>query len=221
MPLDSLSVSQTAAMFEFVADQIEQQATVLNEADRVIGDGDHGEAMARGLRAARERLQTDEFDSIGAVLKLVGMRMMATMGGASGAIFGTWFRSGGKPLEGVTEFNGDALAMMLEEGAAGVQARGKAQLGDKTMLDALIPAARAARDAAHESLPVAFRAAANTAREGVEKTRSLVARLGRARSLGERSIGQPDPGALSTAMILGAMAEYVEQEASISRQNGM
>lgn len=206
-----LSLQQTIDMFVYVANRMEQAAAQLNEADQAVGDGDHGEAMARGWHAAGQALHSSEFNSVGDVLSTVGTRMMASMGGASGAIFGTWFKSGGKSLTEAQTFSSETLATMLEDGLEGVQARGHAKPGDKTMVDALGSAAAAAglqrTKPIGQSLPVV----AAAAQHGVDATKTMVAHLGRARTLGERSIGHPDPGALSTHLILLYMAEYLNQ----------
>jgi len=207
--IEHLFLQQTIDMFIYVADRIAEDAPRLNEADQSIGDGDHGEAMARGWQAARAALNSGTFSSIGEVLSTLGMRMMASMGGASGAIFGTWFRGGGKSLMESDTFSAEALARLLEDGLKAVKDRGKANPGDKTMVDALEPAAAAAGAARTDPLAEALSAAAAAAQAGAEATKEIVARVGRARTLGERSLGHPDPGAVSTYLILQHMADYV------------
>ncbi len=207
--IERLSLQQTIDMFVYVANHMEAVAARLNEADQAIGDGDHGEAMARGWRSAREALDSGEFNSIGDVVSAVGMRMMAAMGGASGAIFGTWFKAGGKSLAEDETFSSEALIILLDHGLEAVQARGHANPGDKTMVDALQPAATAAALAGTRPISEVLPVVAASAQQGADSTRKLVARMGRARTLGERSLGHPDPGALSTHLILQHMADYV------------
>jgi dihydroxyacetone kinase-like protein len=207
--IDQLSLQQTVDMFVYVADRMEEAAPRLNEADQVIGDGDHGEAMARGWRAAQEAVTNGEFNNVGDVLSTVGMRMMAAMGGASGAIFGTWFRGGSKSLTEADTFSAETLAILLNDGLEAVKARGHANPGDKTMVDALQPAATAAGLARTKPISEALPSVASAAQRGVDATKEIVARLGRARTLGERSLGHPDPGALSTYLILQHMADYI------------
>ena len=207
--IEQLSVQQTIDMLIYVANQMEEAADQLNEADQLIGDGDHGEAMARGWRAARDGLSGGEFDNVGDVLSTVGTRMMATMGGASGAIFGTWFRGGSRSLKETAIFSPETLESLLSDGLEAVKARGNANLGDKTMVDALQPAATAARLARSKPISEALPTVAEAAQQGVEATKEIVAHVGRARTLGERSLGHPDPGALSTYLILQCMADYV------------
>jgi dihydroxyacetone kinase-like protein len=162
--------------------------------------------MARGFAAVRQELEEGGGATAAELLDSAGRTLLSSVGGASGILFGTFFRGG---AAGVGEaFDVDALRRFLADGLAAVERRGKAAPGDKTMLDALAPAAQAARDA-DDDLGTALQAASEAARRGAEATKDMVARQGKARSLGERSLGHPDPGALSVALILGAMAEYV------------
>ncbi len=216
MALDELTAEQTVAMFLHVADGILRSAETLNDADRAVGDGDHGEGMARGFSAAREKLTAETFTSVDMALRAVGMAMMSTMGGASGAVFGTLFRAGGQALAGETALTSQGLAQMLAAGLEAVQKRGGAQVGDKTMIDALEPAARQAQQVAGEPLSAAALAVAEAARLGMENSRGLIAAQGRARTLGERALGHPDPGAMSMHLILHFMAEYIARLAGQS-----
>jgi dihydroxyacetone kinase-like protein len=202
-----LSPGETAEMFRHVAGVIEANVDRLTEADQAIGDGDHGVGMARGFAAARQKLAQPP-DTIQGVLRAVGMALLSATGGAAGAIFGTWFRSGAQRMEGVSAFDAAALALFLGDGLKAVQERGHAAPGDKTMVDALAPAAVRARTLESQSLDVALAGTAQAAREGVEATRDMLAATGKARPLGDRVLGHVDPGALSTFLILQAMAEY-------------
>jgi dihydroxyacetone kinase-like protein len=134
-----------------------------------------------------------------------------TIGGASGAIFGTWFRSGAKNLTGKNILDSACFALFLKDGLAGIQERGKAKVGDKTIVDALAPAAAVAEKNNHEALEKCLTEVALAADQGMESTKGLIAMLGRAKSLGERSLGYPDPGALSSSIILKNMASFVSQ----------
>ncbi len=137
--------------------------------------------------------------------------MLNSMGGASGAIFGTLFRRGGAAVRGRAAFDAEALAVFLEGGLAGVRERGQAAVGDKTLVDALQPAAEAARAAASGSLEDALTAAAAAAGDGLERTRAMRATLGRARTLGDRAVGHVDPGALSLTLMLRAWVRLVRE----------
>ena len=180
----------------------------LSEADRAIGDGDHGIGMRRGFEAALVALDARPEASLPDAARAMGMAVMSATGGASGAVFGTLFQAGARGLEGrAGPLDGAGLAAFLEAALAGVMKRGGASEGQKTMLDALAPAARAARASAAEGLAAALEAAARAAAAGVEVSRDMVATTGKARALGERSLGYPDPGAISVSVLLAAMRD--------------
>lgn len=182
----------------------------LIELDRAIGDGDHGENMDRGFTAVTAKLATLRPDTVGDVLKTVATTLMSTVGGAAGPLYGTAFLRAAKAVDG--ELDAAGVASMLEAGLEGIKARGKAEPGEKTMVDAWEPAAEAARMAAEEgSGPAdALRAAAQAAAAGSDATIPMVARKGRASYLGERSAGHRDPGAESSSLLLTAAAEAAE-----------
>jgi phosphoenolpyruvate---glycerone phosphotransferase subunit DhaL len=191
---------------------IGEHATELTKLDAAIGDGDHGTNMARGFRAVLERLDgLPEGADMGAVFKAVSMALIGKVGGASGPLYGSFYLALGRTLGDATEVEDAALAAALRAGYDSVVARGKAQLEDKTMLDALHPAL-AALDAAladGKDLGAALDAAEAAARDGVAATIPMVARKGRASYLGERSRGHQDPGATSSQLILGVLADVV------------
>ncbi len=212
MPRDSIDPRVLVAVLEGVCDAMGETIADLTHADQAVGDGDHGLAIQRGVRAAKASLEeTPEGDDIGAVLATFGLAMLNSMGGASGAIFGTLFRRGGSAVRGRTAFDAEALALFLEGGLAGVQERGHAAVGDKTLVDALQPAAEAARAAAAGSLDSGLQAAAAAAEVGLERTRGMLATLGRARTLGDRALGHVDPGAMSFTLLLRAWARLVSE----------
>ncbi|HVD16524.1 MAG TPA: dihydroxyacetone kinase subunit DhaL [Actinomycetota bacterium] len=191
---------------------IGEHATELTKLDAAIGDGDHGTNMARGFRAVLERLDgLPEGANLGAVFKAVSMALIGKVGGASGPLYGSFYLAIGRELGDATEVEDGAFAAALRAGYDSVVARGKAQLEDKTMLDALHPAL-AALDAAladGKDLGAALDAAEAAAREGVAATIPLIARKGRASYLGERSRDHQDPGATSSHLILGVLADVV------------
>ncbi|MCC6304796.1 MAG: dihydroxyacetone kinase subunit L [Rhodobacteraceae bacterium] len=199
----------TRALLQAAAAAILSGVDRLTEADMATGDGDHGIGMRRGFEAAVAALSGLEAPSPALALKAVGTAVMASTGGAAGAVFGTWFRAGARPLEGQGTLDGAGLATFLETGLEAVCRRGGAAEGQKTMIDALAPAARAARAAAGAGLGPALAAAAAAAGAGAEATRAMLATTGKARSLGERSRGHIDPGALSVTLILGAMRDHL------------
>ena len=173
--------------------------------DTAIGDGDHGTNMNRGMTKAMEKLAAAEQADPGAVLKTVAMALVSSVGGAAGPLYGTLFLQMGGSLAGESEVDLPAYAAAWRKGLEGVQARGKAQAGDKTMVDALIPAVEALESASE--LEGGLRAAAQAAEEGMKATTPLVARKGRASYLGERSKDHQDPGATSTYYLFKSAAE--------------
>jgi len=164
--------------------------------------------MARGFEAVLEMLENDQSQDLKELFQKVGMALITSMGGASGIIFGTWFTGGGKGLAGRIVFDSEALKLFLENGLKAVQERGKAKTGDKTMVDALSPACSASAAYEKQSLAEVFEKTAQAAAQGVENTKSMVAAVGKAKALGQRSVGFADPGALSTSLILGYMSQY-------------
>jgi dihydroxyacetone kinase-like protein len=180
---------------------------VLSEADRAIGDGDHGVGMRRGFEAALEALTSQNPQTPEQVMKAVGTAVMAKTGGAAGAVFGTLFRSGAKALDGKEHLDTAGFAAFLEAALDGVVKRGGVVQGQKTMVDALAPAAAAAKAAASGSLAQSLEATATAAQQGVESTKAMVATTGKARALGERSLGFVDPGAVSISLIFNAMRD--------------
>ena len=209
----------TAAMicnwFEKSAEVIANNRAHLTELDAPIGDSDHGNNMDRGYKAILEKLPRGEDGGgdIGAIFKLVAMTLISKVGGASGPLYGTLFLEGGKPLSGKSELTAEELARFFDDAIAGVIKRGKAEVGMKTMLDALVPSGEAFKAALSKGNDItsALAAAANGAREGMEATIPMLAQRGRASYLGERSIGHQDPGATSWYLILQALADTVAE----------
>lgn len=209
MPKTSLTKEDVKAMLLLACERIIAAEPRLSEADRNLGDGDHGLGMQRGMTAAREKLNAGEPESIEKAFSTVGMAMMSSMGGASGAIFGTFFRNGGKALAGQEAFDAASLAAFLQAGVDGVKSRGGAAVGDKTVVDAMEPAAARAAEVASSPLPDAIAAVATAAEGGLEASKALVAKFGRAKTLGEGAIGFPDAGAMSVTVIINAMKEHI------------
>ena len=201
----SLDAAWAQRWIELAAADIAEQRDYLVDLDRAIGDGDHGENMDRGFKAAVEALGQAQPASVAEVLKTVAKTLMSTVGGAAGPLYGTAFLRASKAA-GDGELDGAGVAAVIAGALDGIQARGKATTGEKTMVDAWTPALEAARAAAEAgSDPVAVLEAAATAAEaGAAATEPLRATKGRASYLGERSIGHLDPGAVSTSLILRA-----------------
>jgi phosphoenolpyruvate---glycerone phosphotransferase subunit DhaL len=189
------------------AEVLRENRTMLSDLDSPIGDADHGINMDRGFTTVMERLPGVAGADVGTVLKTVGMTLVSTVGGASGPLYGTAFLRAGMALAGKQELETEDAGAALTAAVEGVMARGKAQRGEKTMLDALGPALDAfqARAVAGAPLEEALRAAVDAAEEGMRATIPLLATKGRASYLGERSVGHQDPGATSSALLLRAM----------------
>ena len=203
----SLDAAWALRWIELAAADVAEQRDYLVDLDRAIGDGDHGENMDRGFKAAVEALGQAQPGSVAEVLKTVAKTLMSTVGGAAGPLYGTAFLRASKAA-GDGDLDGAGVAALIAGALDGIQARGKATTGEKTMVDAWTPALEAARAAAEAgSDPVAVLEAAATAAEaGAAATEPLRATKGRASYLGERSIGHLDPGAVSTSLILRAAA---------------
>ena len=191
------------------AAEISENRAYLTRLDGDIGDGDHGTNMDRGMKKALERLETTDGDDIGASLKAVGMALVSSVGGAAGPLYGTLFMQMGQAAAGKAELDLAGFTEALDAGVQGVIKRGKAERGDKTMLDALGPALDALKEEGGDDVAGALERAADAAREGMEATIPLVARKGRASYLGERSAGHQDPGATSSHLLLKTVAEAV------------
>ncbi|WP_427887877.1 dihydroxyacetone kinase subunit DhaL [Kribbella sp. GL6] len=202
-----MSVENFVNWMRDVAQVLHENAAYLTELDSAIGDADHGANMDRGFQAVVEVLDGASFGSADELLKKAGMTLVSKVGGASGPLYGTFFLRFGTALAGV-DLTPEAIGKALHAGVEGVLARGKAELGDKTMYDAWAPALTAYDDAVAggADLGAALNAAAEAAAKGRDGTIPLVARKGRASYLGERSAGHQDPGATSTTLILESAA---------------
>lgn len=187
------------------AGEMSEHRQELVRLDTAIGDGDHGTNMNRGMQKALEKLQASEQADPGAVLKTVAMALISSVGGAAGPLYGTLFLQMGTAMAGQAEVDLPGFAAAWRKGLEGVQSRGKAQPGDKTMVDALLPAIEAMEQAS--DLDGALAAAVQGAEQGMNATTPLVARRGRASYLGERSAGHQDPGATSTYYLFKSAAE--------------
>jgi phosphoenolpyruvate---glycerone phosphotransferase subunit DhaL len=188
------------------AQALNEQREYLTDLDAAIGDADHGINMDRGFKAVMEKLPTVAGADIGTILKTVGTTLVSTVGGASGPLYGTAFLRAGTALAGKQELQPADVAAGLSAALEGIMARGRAQRGEKTMVDALAPAVDAFKAAVDAGQPLqdALRAAADASEQGMLATIPLVATKGRASYLGERSAGHQDPGATSVTLLLHA-----------------
>ena len=209
------ATDRTLGIVREMAAAMEEHRQYLTKLDSEIGDGDHGNNMRRGFAAALERLEGEDPASPADVLKVVSMALIGKVGGAAGPLYGTAFLRASTALSGDAgdEVSPQDAAGALEAALGGIQQRGKAEVGDKTILDALSPAVEAAKEAAGSSdatVASVFRAAADAAEEGAESTVPLTARKGRASYLGARAEGHRDPGATSAHLLLDAAARSLE-----------
>lgn len=205
-----------AEVLDFIrvyADKMAEHRQELTDFDQAIGDGDHGINMSRGFKAVIEKLPTVEDKNIDDILKSVGMTLVSTVGGASGPLYGTAFMKAGAAVKGKEELSNEDVILAFDEAVGGIQFRGKAVQGEKTILDSMIPAINAikASIAAGKSMTDALVEAEKAAWDGVEYTKTIIATKGRASYLGERSIGHQDPGATSMAYVFQAAKEVAEK----------
>ena len=191
-------------MHRFAA-EMEEHRQELVQLDTAIGDGDHGTNMDRGMRKALDKLGDSEQADAAAVLKTTAMALVSSVGGAAGPLYGTFFLQLGGALAGQNEVDLPGYAAAWRKALEGVQARGKAEPGDKTMVDALVPAVEALEQA--PDLDTGLKAAAEAAERGMHATTPLLARKGRASYLGERSKDHQDPGATSTYYLCESAAQ--------------
>jgi dihydroxyacetone kinase-like protein len=205
----NISREAVIAAIKMYTDVIAENKEYLTRLDSAIGDADHGINMDRGFQSVLGKLAGVADKDIGSIFKAVGMALVSTVGGASGPLYGTFFLQLGTTTSGELELTPEDWGAALEAGVNGVQMRGKASLGDKTMLDSLIPGLEAFKRAMVDGIGLqqALRRSADAARQGMESTIPLVARRGRASYLGERSAGHQDPGATSSYLLLETLAK--------------
>ncbi|WP_433295398.1 dihydroxyacetone kinase subunit DhaL [Pseudonocardia sp. CA-142604] len=208
---DSTATIDAALMDRWIrafAAAVAENAEMLTRLDAAIGDADHGSNLARGMKAVLAKLDGSPPENPAALLKLTGMTLVSSVGGASGALYGTFFLRMATAAGTAESLDQAGFAAALRAGVDGIVARGKAEAGDKTMYDALAPAVDALDGALDgKDFPAALRAASDAAATGRDATTPLQARKGRASYLGERSIGHQDPGATSAALLIAAAAD--------------
>ncbi len=205
---------QSIQIIRAMAKVIMTERDYLSSLDSTVGDGDHGHNLAKAMKTAVEAIEALEEPTVNEIWRVTGKNVQDSVGGASGLLFGAFFTGAGRAIKGKSEIGLTEVVDMVSGGLAQVQKRGKAQPGDKTMVDALAPAAEAAQQAAEANLSVAetLSQIANAAQTGAEATQEMVAKHGRAKFLGERSIGYQDAGATSMALMLAAWADVIVGE---------
>jgi dihydroxyacetone kinase phosphoprotein-dependent L subunit len=210
--LSVLNEDNARSMIIYVADRIIENRPFLTEIDSKIGDGDHGIGMAGGMQKAKDAVSAAENSGNAyALFEKAGKAMLMSMGGASGVIFGSLYMAGAKGAEARAELTPADLTAMMERSLLAIKERGKAQVGDKTMVDALEPAVEAMKENHEKGLALMLQAAVKAAAQGVEDTKRYQAKLGRAKSLMERAVGFQDAGATSVWLMFRSMSEFVEQ----------
>ena len=204
-----ITTEDTLRWLRQLAHVLHENRDYLTQLDSPIGDADHGINMDRGFKAVMDKLPGVANTDIGSILKTVGTTLVSTVGGASGPLYGTAFLRAGVSSSGKHELYESDVVGMLEAALEGIKARGKAQVGEKTMVDALTPALAAAKEAEAQNLGLSqlLRRASDAAEAGMKSTIPLLATKGRASYLGERSIGHQDPGATSSWLILKTLAD--------------
>jgi len=211
--VENLTASQARAMMIQVAATIIRSKDLLCEADRNIGDGDHGIGMALGFEESKKELQAREYQDVYQVFSTVGRTMIRVMGGASGIIFGLLFYSGSKNMPPKPDLSASEFAELFQKALTEIKAKGQAKPGDKTMVDALEPMVESLQESAtrgstfKEMLEQAYLAA----EAGKERTKGYVAHFGKAKTLGDRAIGYPDPGAISLTLIAESMRDWAAE----------
>lgn len=209
MTMPQLTPADTINLLTAISHRIIDDEDILASADRAVGDGDHGQGMARGFTAGLEALSgMEETELPFQILDTFGTALLASMGGASGVVFGTLFR-GPRGGDATRPLNVGTLAQHLADARDEIERRGGARQGQKTMLDALIPAIESlTKEPADADFAPALRRAADAAASGAADTRQMIARFGKASTMGDRALGHPDPGALSVSFIFDAAATW-------------
>ncbi|MDI3482124.1 MAG: phosphoenolpyruvate---glycerone phosphotransferase subunit DhaL [Tepidanaerobacteraceae bacterium] len=198
-------------IIEAVAEKIGENREFLTELDSAIGDADHGINMSKGFSAVVEKLHSQKIDDCGAILKTVGMTLVSTVGGASGPLYGTAFMKAGQAMVGKSSLDFEDFVTILDQALEGIKYRGKAQRGEKTIIDSLEPAVEILKnEKTSTDKKSVMERALNASRDGMEYTKNIIAKKGRASYLGERSLGHQDPGATSCYLMLEAAIEKIK-----------
>lgn len=206
----ALSVYETKDMLIAVCDCVIREKQRLTLLDGPIGDGDHGIGMSRGMTAAKDALKDEDLPGdINTLFYKMGRTLTSTMGGSSGVIFGTMFMGAVKGMDRTDRLDGKTFTRMMRNALEAVREKGKARTGEKTMVDALEPAVTAMEHSYKKDLKELLDLAANAAGDGAAATKDMISRQGHSKTLGKRSLGHPDPGAVSVVIIFQAMREYL------------
>jgi len=210
----SLSAAQLKSMMMHTCQVMVDSQEIMCDADRNIGDGDHGIGMAKGFEAALQELQKQEFEDVYKIFFTIGRTMIKEMGGASGIIFGTLFYAGSKNVEPSPELTVKDFCTVFDKALIEIKAKGQAQPGDKTVVDALQPMVEAMQQNLEKDLSFEemTQIALDAAIQGKENSKQYVAKFGRAKTLGDRAIGYPDAGAVSLTLIMHSMLDWLKAQ---------
>jgi len=212
--MKSLNTTQLKSMLMYTCQVMVDSQEIMCEADRNIGDGDQGIGMAKGFEAALQELQKQEFEDVYKIFFTVGRTMIKEMGGASGIIFGMLFYAGSKNVEPSPELTVKDFVTVFDKALTEIKAKGQAQVGDKTVVDALQPMVEAMQQNLDKDLSFEeiTQIALEAAIQGKENSKQYAAKFGRAKTLGDRAIGYPDAGAVSLTLILQAMLDWLKTQ---------
>ena len=212
--MKSLNTTQLKSMLMYTCQVMVDSQEIMCEADRNIGDGDHGIGMAKGFEAALQELQKQEFEDVYKIFFTVGRTMIKEMGGASGIIFGMLFYAGSKNVEPSPELTVKDFVTVFDKALTEIKAKGQAQVGDKTVVDALQPMVEIMQQNLDKDLSFEeiTQIALEAAIQGEENSKQYAAKFGRAKTLGDRAIGYPDAGAVSLTLILQAMLDWLKTQ---------
>ena len=207
--IDHIGYDDIASMLRSSVEIIESEHQKLSQLDSISGDGDHGTTMSRAMKLISKSIDQQKDKEIKSLLEAVSWNLLGVDGGATGPLLGTLFKGMADSLEDTQRVTVAAFSQMVETGLTFVERITKARVGDKTMMDALVPAVTSLKNSAQEGKDFleSLKAAAEAARNGAEGTKDLVARFGRAKNLGEKTLGHPDPGATSMALIFKGLYE--------------
>ncbi|MBA4537847.1 dihydroxyacetone kinase subunit L [Bacillus aquiflavi] len=205
----TVTIDDTVKLLKRIADIIEENKQLLTDLDAVIGDADHGMNLSKGFQAVKDKLNESQFKDHADIFKTVSMTLISKVGGASGPLYGTAFLTAATVVSGKTTLTISDYEAILSAAIKGIQKRGKAEQGDKTMLDVWIPARDAVKTGLEKKMTEIniLQAAAKAAYEGMEFTKTIPAKKGRASYLGKRSIGHADPGAYSSYLLIKGIAD--------------
>lgn len=209
-----MTIREVQDMFLYVSKKMIESEPILTEIDLKIGDGDHGVGIAIGFRGVENKLNNSTYLSINKIFKDIGFTLLAEMGGASGVLFGTIFISGIVNYPPKDDFTLNDFTKVFSKGLEALKERGKAKIGDKTMIDSLEPAVLSLKASVNHkvSMEKAFLLATNAALDGVEMTKMFPAKFGRAKYYREKSIGFQDAGATSIYLMMRSMSEWMSKK---------